>query len=88
MKTEFKVKDKKVRCGWCLSSDLMVKYHDEEWGNPVHNDRKHFEFILLDGFQAGLSWSTIINKRKNFKKAFDYLMTKVLFGINLRSIHR
>lgn len=71
MKTEFKADDKKVRCGWCLSSDLMVKYHDEEWGNPVHDDRKLFEFLLLDAFQAGLSWSTIINKRKNFKKAFD-----------------
>jgi len=71
MKTEFKVTDKKVRCSWCLSSELMVKYHDEEWGNPVHDDKKLFEFLLLDTFQAGLSWSTIINKRKNFKKAFD-----------------
>jgi DNA-3-methyladenine glycosylase I len=49
----------------------MVKYHDEEWGEPLHNDRKLFEFMLLDAFQAGLSWSTIINKRKNFKIAFD-----------------
>ncbi|MBK8981282.1 MAG: DNA-3-methyladenine glycosylase I [Ignavibacteria bacterium] len=71
MKIEFKVSDKKIRCSWCLSSELMVKYHDEEWGNPVHDDKKLFEFLLLDAFQAGLSWSTIINKRKNFKKAFD-----------------
>lgn len=49
----------------------MIKYHDEEWGVPVHSDRKWFEFIILDGFQAGLSWSTIINKRSNFRKAFD-----------------
>ena len=87
MKTEFKVKDKKVRCGWCLSSDLMVKYHDEEWGNPVHNDRKHFEFILLDGFQAGLSWSTIINKRKNFKKAFDNFDYEKIANYNEKKIN-
>ena len=49
----------------------MMKYHDEEWGVPIHNDRKLFEFITLDAFQAGLSWSTIINKRKNFERAFD-----------------
>ncbi|MEP7145883.1 MAG: DNA-3-methyladenine glycosylase I [bacterium] len=67
----------KIRCEWCLpkgnasANDLMIKYHDEEWGNPVHDDRKLFEFLILDAFQAGLSWSTIINKRGNFRKAFD-----------------
>lgn len=61
----------KKRCEWCLSSDLMIEYHDKEWGVPLHNDRKLFEFIILDAFQAGLSWSTIINKRKNFEKVFD-----------------
>ncbi len=60
-----------IRCGWCLSSELMMKYHDEEWGVPLHDDRKLFEFIVLDTFQAGLSWSTILNKRENFRKAFD-----------------
>ncbi len=60
-----------VRCDWCKGSELMMNYHDEEWGTPLHDDRKHFEFIILDGFQAGLSWSTIINKRENFRKAFD-----------------
>jgi len=49
----------------------MIKYHDEEWGVPIHNDRKLFEFIVLDTFQAGLSWSTVLNKRENFRKAFD-----------------
>ncbi len=49
----------------------MIAYHDEEWGVPVHDDRKLFEFLVLDAFQAGLSWSTILNKRKNFRKAFD-----------------
>jgi DNA-3-methyladenine glycosylase I len=60
-----------VRCPWCLSSDLMIQYHDEEWGVPVHDDALHFEYIVLDSFQAGLSWSTILNKRENFRKAFD-----------------
>jgi DNA-3-methyladenine glycosylase I len=59
------------RCPWCLSSTLMMQYHDEEWGIPVHDDRLHFEYIVLDSFQAGLSWSTILNKRENFRKAFD-----------------
>ena len=61
----------KKRCDWCLSSDLMIEYHDKEWGVPLHDDKKLFEYMLLDAFQAGLSWSTIINKRKNFVKAFD-----------------
>jgi len=59
------------RCPWCLSSELMIKYHDEEWGIPVHDDRKLFEFMVLDTFQAGLSWNTVLNKRENFRKAFD-----------------
>ncbi len=59
------------RCPWSLSSELLMKYHDEEWGVPIHDDRKLFEFMVLDTFQAGLSWSTILNKRENFKKAFD-----------------
>jgi len=59
------------RCGWVLSKDpLMQKYHDEEWGTPLHDDNKIFEFLALESFQAGLSWRTILNKRKNFEKAF------------------
>lgn len=60
-----------TRCSWTSDDDLMIKYHDKEWGVPVHNDRKLFEFLLLEGFQAGLSWKTILHKRKNFRKAFD-----------------
>lgn len=60
-----------TRCGWCLSSDLYKKYHDEEWGVPVYDDQKLFEFLLLETFQAGLSWITILNKRENFRLAFD-----------------
>jgi DNA-3-methyladenine glycosylase I len=59
------------RCGWCLSSDLYKTYHDEEWGVPVYEDTKLFEFLLLETFQAGLSWITILNKRENFRVAFD-----------------
>jgi len=61
----------KKRCPWPSDIPIMIKYHDREWGVPVHNDRKLFEFLLLEGFQAGLSWLTILNKRENFKRAFD-----------------
>jgi len=60
-----------TRCPWPSDNELMIAYHDTEWGAPLHDDRKHFEFIVLDLFQAGLSWSTILNKRENFRKAFD-----------------
>lgn len=61
----------KKRCEWPSDDELMLKYHDTEWGVPVHDDRKHFEFLVLDAFQAGLSWSIILRKRENFGKAFD-----------------
>lgn len=62
----------KKRCGWVPENNrLYTDYHDIEWGVPVHDDRKLFEFLILEGFQAGLSWSTILNKRENFKRAFD-----------------
>jgi len=60
----------RVRCAWA-SGELSIRYHDEEWGVPVHDDRKLFEFLILEGAQAGLSWSTILNKRENYRKAFD-----------------
>lgn len=59
------------RCAWPANDPLMIEYHDTEWGVPVHDDRKLFEFLALDAFQAGLSWSTILKKRENFRKAFD-----------------
>lgn len=61
----------KARCSWCLSSDLYKKYHDEEWGVPVYDDQKLFEFLILETFQAGLSWITILKKRENFRTVFD-----------------
>lgn len=62
---------KKIRCGWCEKDDLYRNYHDEEWGKPTYDDQVFFEFLLLESFQAGLSWYTILKKRENFKLAFD-----------------
>ncbi len=61
----------KQRCNWTQNDLLMNAYHDEEWGLPLHDDTKLFEYLLLDAFQAGLSWKTILHKRENFRKAFD-----------------
>jgi len=58
------------RCPWCLKFDQYITYHDEEWGVPVHDDLVHFEFLILEGAQAGLSWSTILKKREGYRKAF------------------
>ena len=59
------------KCIWALSSQTMEQYHDDEWGVPVHDDRQLFEFLVLEGAQAGLSWSTILNKRDGYRRAFD-----------------
>jgi DNA-3-methyladenine glycosylase I len=61
----------KFRCPWCLKFDEYIEYHDKEWGVPVHNDNKHFEFLILEGAQAGLSWSTILKKREGYRRAFS-----------------
>ena len=60
----------KFRCPWCLKFDQYIKYHDEEWGVPVHDDLTHFEFLILEGAQAGLSWATILKKREGYRNAF------------------
>lgn len=60
-----------IRCPWCLGDEIYVKYHDEEWGNPVTDDRKLFEALILDGAQAGLSWITILKRRQSYREAFD-----------------
>src|ERR1700675_1493750 len=62
--------DTPTRCAWARSA-LSIRYHDEEWGVPVHDDRTLFEFLILEGAQAGLSWETILNKRENYRAAFD-----------------
>ncbi len=76
------------RCEWCESSDLMRAYHDEEWGVPLHDDRRHFEFLVLDAFQAGLSWSTILNKRERFRRAFDGFDPRRVARYHRRSVAR
>jgi len=62
--------DEKPRCGWA-KNDLSIAYHDAEWGVPLHDDKKLFEFLILEGAQAGLSWDTILRKRENYRQAFD-----------------
>ena len=76
-----------VRCPWA-SGELSVRYHDEEWGVPVHDDRTLFEFLILEGAQAGLSWSTILNKRDNYRKAFDAFDAERVARYDRRKIER
>ena len=63
--------DRKKRCGWVTDEPLYIRYHDQEWGRPVHDDRTLFEFLTMEGAQAGLSWLTILRKRENYRRAFD-----------------
>lgn len=67
-------------CEWPAGDTLMQKYHDTEWGVPLHDDKKLFEFIVLDTFQAGLSWKTVLHKRENFSKAFDDFNPEIIAG--------
>jgi len=59
------------RCSWCEGNDQYVQYHDNDWGVPVHNDNKHFEYLILEGAQAGLSWLTILKRREHYRKVYD-----------------
>jgi len=70
-----------IRCAWA-SNERLRKYHDEEWGVPVHDDRKLFEFMVLDAFQAGLSWNIILAKRENFREAFDHFQPEIIANYN------
>ncbi|MBI9034573.1 MAG: DNA-3-methyladenine glycosylase I [Bacteroidales bacterium] len=70
------------RCAWTTNDTLMIKYHDEEWGDAVYDDQKLFEFLILETFQAGLSWKTILHKRENFRKAFDSFDYKLISKYN------
>ena len=71
LKTKSNTMEEKNRCKWCVGIPIYEKYHDEEWGVPVYDDQKLFEFLLLETFQAGLSWITILKKREHFRLAFD-----------------
>lgn len=78
----------KTRCKWSGANPLMVKYHDEEWGVPVHNDAKLFEFLILEGAQAGLSWQTILNRRETYRKAFHGFDAAKIAKYNAKDVKR
>ena len=74
------------RCSWCEGDELYIKYHDEEWGSPNHDDKKHFEFLVLESAQAGLSWITILRRRENYKKAYSDFDPVKVANYNKRKI--
>jgi len=75
------------RCGWCENTyPEYIRYHDEEWGVPVHNDQTQFEFLVLEGAQAGLSWSTILNKRAGYRKAFENFVVEKVASFDEKKI--
>ncbi len=76
----------KKTCSWPNNNPLMIAYHDKEWGVPVHDDQKHFEFMVLDAFQAGLSWAIVLKKRKGFRKAFDNFEIETIARYNENKI--
>jgi DNA-3-methyladenine glycosylase I len=76
----------KTRCSWVGNDDLYIKYHDEEWGLPVYEDSKLFEFLILEGAQAGLSWSTILKKRDNYIQSFDYFDVKKVAAYDAKKV--
>lgn len=78
----------KTRCGWPGKDENMIKYHDEVWGKPVHDDRTLFEFLILEGAQAGLSWSTILNRQNTYRKAFDNFNAKKISRYVQKDINR
>lgn len=79
---------RKNRCLWSSSDPLYIRYHDREWGVPLHNDRKLFEFLILEGMQAGLSWLTILKKRENFRKAFSNFNPKKVARFDSLKVRR
>ena len=79
---------KKQKCGWCLGDDLYEAYHDLEWGVPLYDEHQLFEFLILETFQAGLSWITILRKRENFREAFDNFEYKKIAQYTEQDINR
>ncbi len=78
--------DNKFRCYWCRKTEIEQNYHDTEWGVPLYDDRKLFEFLILDAFQAGLSWLTILKKRENFRIAFDNFDAEIIANYDEKKI--
>ncbi|MFZ3237336.1 MAG: DNA-3-methyladenine glycosylase I [Stellaceae bacterium] len=80
--------DGKERCGWCLSDPLYIRYHDMEWGVPVYDDNKLFEFLILEGAQAGLSWLTILKRREGYRTAFAGFIPDLVARFDERDVQR
>jgi DNA-3-methyladenine glycosylase I len=80
--------DGKPRCWWCLGSEDLLAYHDEEWGRPLHGERELFERLTLEAFQSGLSWLTILRKRENFRRAFDGFDVERVAGYGAKDVKR
>jgi DNA-3-methyladenine glycosylase I len=78
----------RIRCPWCLGDDDYIKYHDTEWGRPLKNNQKLFEFLILDGAQAGLSWLTILKRREGYRAAFDNMNPELIARYGSRDIER
>lgn len=81
-------KAERSRCWWCGTDPLYVQYHDEEWGVPLHDDQKLFEMLILEGFQAGLSWITVLRKREHFRKAFHSFDAERIARYTARDVER
>ncbi len=79
--------DEKHRCGWVSNDPLYIDYHDNEWGKPIRDDAGQFEFLVLESFQAGLSWITILKKRENFREAFDHFDYKKIANYSEDKVH-
>src|ERR1043165_392023 len=78
----------RIRCGWSQSDPLYIEYHDAEWGVPVHDDRTLFEFLILEGAQAGLSWQTVLNKRENYRRGFRRFDAGKIAGYGAKDVKR
>lgn len=87
-KTTVKKHSTKKRCAWPADNDLMIHYHDTEWGEPRHDDRQHFEFLILEAAQAGLSWLTILKRREGYRKAFANFDPKKVTRFNQQKIEK
>lgn len=80
--------DSKPRCGWCLSDPIYIQYHDQEWGVPVYDDQKLFEFLVLEGAQAGLSWLTILKRRAGYRRAFCNFQVERVASLKSKDVRR
>jgi DNA-3-methyladenine glycosylase I len=85
---EIVLNNKRQRCSWAGENPLMIEYHDKEWGVPVHDDRKLFEFLILEGAQAGLAWQTVLNKRENYRKALDGFQVEIIARYGTKDVER